>query len=351
MELNKIIQDFAKLGKILTDYSREAHNDIRQDHFRILKNAKIKAQEENPWFTRFFIKKALYAIGISLTEDKINAWLTQYPELNKQVKKPQRIGLVNAGNIPMVGFHDFLNVLVSGHIYYGKLSEKDKHLPKALAEILIDINPVYKERIFFEASALKNFDAIIATGSNNSSRYFEFYFGKYPHIIRSNRNGVAVLTGEETNEELQGLADDIFMYFGMGCRNVSKLYVPENYKPDKFFENLRKYEFLKDHNKYMNNYDYNKSIFLMNRDIFYDNEFVLLKENNNLSSPISVVYYEFYQDINKVKEQLENNKDSIQCIVSHSGLLNNALEPGQTQYPEVWDYADNVDTLKFLLSL
>ncbi len=351
MELNAIIKDFSELGEILRNYSSGKSEDTQQKYFRLLEETEKKAQEENPWFTSLFIQKAFEAIGKSLTEQKIKQWLEAYPELKKQVKKPRKVGVVNAGNIPFVGFHDFITVLLSGHIYYGKLSEKDKHLPKAIAKILELINHEYHKKIIFEEETFKNFDAIIATGSNNSARYFNYYFGKYPHIIRSNRNGVAVLTGSESDKEIQALANDIFMYFGMGCRNVSKIYIPDNYNLDKFFKNITGYEFLMDHNKYMNNYDYNKSIFLMNGDMFYDNNFVLLKENTSLSSPISVVYYEYYKNIKQVKKQLENYKDEVQCIVSHSQEFPEAVQPGNSQYPELWDYADNIDTLKFLLNL
>lgn len=317
----------------------------------MLHEAIEKASVTNPWFTPFSIQEALKSIGSSLSQEHLEKWTDQYPELKEQTGPPQKIGVVNAGNIPLVGFHDFLSVLISGHIYYGKLSSKDEHLPKAIAGILTEIEPGLKERIIFEKKFLKQFDAIIATGGNNTSRYFYYYFGQYPHIIRRNRNGIAVLTGEEDDDELARLGDDIFLYFGMGCRNVSKLYLPRGFDLNRVLNNIEQYRSLIDHHKYANNYDYNKAIFTMNQIPHFDNGFLLLRENEQIPSPLATLYYEEYDDLNKVRETLDQKQEQIQCIVTRSREFPERVNFGKAQYPALWDYADNIDSMRFLLSL
>jgi hypothetical protein len=249
-----------------------------------------------------------------------------------------------AGNIPLVGFHDFLSVLISGNSIIAKTSSKDAELIIYLSEILCSINPGFRERIRFTDGLLTGFDAVIATGSDNSSRYFEYYFGKYPHIIRKNRNSIAVIDGTETDTELENLGIDIFSYFGLGCRNVSKAFLPEGYDFHTMIKNWDKFSDVINHNKFANNYDYNMAIYLVNKEKFLDTGYLLLKESTELSSPVSVLYYEFYNSVQTVSARINYLREKIQCVTGK-----NHLAFGKAQFPKLWDYADNIDTLDFLL--
>ena len=347
MDLAERIESFIKLGDFLRKFSIEEVSDDQSNQLNeIVKNDFIY----NPWFTEKNILQSIKAIGESLRKEKIKLWLNKYTDLKSQ-KEVKKIGVITAGNIPLVGFHDFITVLISGNIFYGKLSSKDNRLLIFISNYLIYLNSDFNKLICFTEDKLEKFDAIIATGSNNTSRYFEYYFGKYPHIIRKNRSSVAVLNGIETKTEIESLADDIFSYFGLGCRNVSKLFIPKDYCFDSFFENIVHYESIYNHNKYANNYDYNKSVYLMNLIQHFDNGFVILKEDQGLSSPIGVTFFQYYNDIEKVKEYLDLNSDQIQCIVSKPDIIEKAIPLGKAQQPELWDYADNVDTMRFLLNL
>ncbi|CDF79157.1 acyl-CoA reductase [Formosa agariphila KMM 3901] len=255
-----------------------------------------------------------------------------------------------AGNIPLVGFHDFISVLMSGHDVVVKQSSNDKHLLPYLAKYLEYVEPEFKSKINFVEGTLENFDAVIATGSDNTARYFEYYFKDKPSIIRKNRNSVAVLTGTETPEELEGLADDIFRYYGLGCRNVSKLYVPENYDFQGFFHAMYKWNHVINDHKYANNYDYNKAVYLMSEFEMLENGFLMIKEDKSFSSPIATVFYEYYNDVNELKTELISKKSDIQCIVSKD-FIDYEIVFGNTQSPDLWDYADNVDTMGFLLKI
>jgi len=333
MNIKQRINAFSKLGEII------------QRNKETLKKGK-----HNPWFTEANLDYALSEICKSLSKENLGKWISMYPTL-KEVTEPKRVGVITAGNIPLVGFHDFLSVLISGHKFVGKLSSKnDKLLPKII-EMLIDIEPEFKDYISVTEERLINFDAVIATGSNNSARYFEYYFGKYPHIIRKNRNSVAVITGNETDEDLQLLANDIFLYFGLGCRSVSKLFLPDGYDLDHIFRNSLEHKEVINHNKYANNYDYNRAIYMMNLIEFKDNGIMLMKEDINMASPISVVYYENYSKLETVKQRLEIEKDNIQCIVADEAVIKDSIPFGESQNPMLWDYADNVDTVEFLLGL
>ena len=231
------------------------------------------------------------------------------------------------------------------------MSGKDSQLLPFLADKLQEFESRFSPFIHFEESRLGSIDAIIATGSNNTFRYFEHYFGKYPHVFRQNRNGVAILTGKESGDDLAALADDIFLYFGLGCRNVAKLYVPESYRFDDLFHTMEKYNHLADHNKYANNYQYQRSVLLMNRVEHLDNGFLILRADKAISSPVGTLHYEFYTDRKELAGKILSQKDSVQCIAGPeiSGL--HTIRYGSTQHPELWDYADNVDTLKFLTNL
>ncbi|MCB0464207.1 MAG: acyl-CoA reductase [Aequorivita sp.] len=333
MQLNQRINAFVKLGKFLSEI--EAENVLK------------KAQAENGWFTQENIKFALKSWAEALTSDNLQHWVSNY---KIDGTTPKTIAIVMAGNIPLVGFHDFLSVLITRNKVLAKLSSNDKTLLPFLASHLIDIEPEFKNYIEFTEGKLENFDAVIATGSNNTARYFEYYFGKYPNIIRKNRNSIAVLTGNETEIDLKLLADDIFTYFGLGCRNVSKLYVPENYDFESFFKAMFNWKEIIQNHKYINNYDYNKAVYLMDSFPLLDNEFMLLKEDKGFSSPISVVFYEKYDSLEALKEELKVQSENIQCLVSKAGLTNE-IAFGKAQNPKLWDYADGVDTIDFLLKL
>lgn len=306
-----------------------------------------KANNQNPWFTPDNIRLSINGLTQYLEEEKFNTWLSRYDISGAQ---PKNIGVVMAGNIPLVGIHDFICVLASGNKLTAKLSSQDNTLIPFIANELIDINPEFEKEIEF-VDQLTGIDAVIATGSDNTSRYFDFYFSKYPNIIRKNRTSIAVLTGKESEKELKELGRDIFSYFGLGCRNVSKLFLPSGYDLKEFIPHLNGYESLINHHKYANNFHYNRTIFLMNQAKHLDNGFALFQENEKLASPISVVYYEEYKDINSLKNDLIPISEKIQCIVSREPVIGEGIEFGKAQMPEIWDYADNIDTLEFLTNL
>jgi len=255
-----------------------------------------------------------------------------------------------AGNIPLVGFHDFLTVLVAGHTVLVKQSSNDKHLLPFLAKYLEHIDPYFKDKITFTEDKLADFDAVIATGSNNTARYFEYYFKNKPNIIRKSRNSVAVLTGRESDLELKKLSNDVFNYFGLGCRSVSKLYVPKGYHFDAFFNGMYNQREIINNAKYANNYDYNKAVYLMSEFDLLENGFLMIKEDESYSSPIATVFYEYYEDARLLKNKLEADSDKIQCIVSN-GFIANEIAFGETQQPQLWDYADGINTLDFLAGI
>ncbi len=339
MNLEERIKAFSLLGEILRDNLKGNAGNILPKLNAIIKNQ----VNINPWFTEENVRSAVSEIAGQLTKETLTKWTGFYPML-KANYKPLNIGLIMAGNIPLVGFHDFLSVLISGNKVVAKTSSKDSQLIVFVSDLLISINPAFREKIEFTQSTLSGFDAIIATGSNNSSRYFEQYFGKYPHIIRKNRNSVAILDGDETKEELEELGKDIFSYFGLGCRNVSKLYVPEGYDISLLTNNWKKYSSIITHSKYANNYDYNKAVFIVSKEKFHDSGYILLKEDNKLSSPVSVLNYEYFESQSAVKEQIDILAESIQCIVGKGDI-----PFGKAQSPNLWEYADGIDTVEFLL--
>ncbi len=342
---------FTALGKVLDDFIGGKLENTDKGEFL---NKKIdKASIENPWFDKTSILNAFNGISLMLKKEKLTYWLTKYESRIVNSVIPKDIAVIMAGNLPLVSFHDFLCVLITGHNFIGKLSTNDQVLPVALADLLINIEPSFKDKINFTSGILQDFDAVIATGSDNSSRYFEYYFGKYPHIIRKNRNSIAVLDGSEDKDSLKALSKDIFMYYGMGCRNVSKLLVPENYSFTTFFESIDSWRSIMDFYKYKNNYDYNKALFLVNKTEHFDNGFLLVKKDERLSSPLAVLYFQKYYSEKNITNYITNNKDSIQCVVSKSydkTNTTNIVPFGKSQYPELWDYADGIDTIDFLIN-
>lgn len=352
MHLEQRINAFAKLGAFISQFTSEEFQQRKDIPFNDLFFEGFKhqikiAKENNGWFSTANITFALKGWATSLTNENLHTWLKPYDFTSV---KPQKVAIIMAGNIPLVGFHDFLSVLISGHEVLVKQSTNDKHLLPFLAKYLEQVAPAFKGKITFTNNKLENFDAVIATGSNNTARYFEYYFRNKPSIIRKNRNSVAILTGNETSEELNKLSEDIFRYYGLGCRNVSKLFVPKNYNFDAFFKAMYSWNPIINENKYANNYDYNKAVYLMSEFNMLENGFLMLKEDTSYASPIATVFYEFYNNQETLKEQLEANSENIQCIVS-KGFVANEISFGKTQQPELWDYADQVDTLAFLLKI
>ncbi|MDI9309342.1 MAG: acyl-CoA reductase [Limnohabitans sp.] len=350
-QINKI-KAFIELGNFLRQFSlteNKKNPDVKGNeiYFDAFIDLIQLSQSHNGWFTPEQVYFSIQSWAEALTETNLTEWLSKYSFTNTN---PKTVGLILAGNIPLVGFHDFLSVIISGHKALVKLSSNDQKLLPFLAKYLIELEPELKNYIQFTEGKLENFDAVIATGSNNTARYFEFYFKDKPSIIRKNRNSVAILTGNESKEDLENLGEDIFRYFGLGCRNVSKLFLPRNYDFKLFFEAIYKYGDVIHYEKYANNYDYNKAVFLMSLFPLLDNEFLTLKEDSSYSSPISSLFYEYYDNLDTITSRLISDKDLIQCIVS-TNLVENSIPFGQTQKPKLWDYADNVDTIQFLLGI
>ena len=349
-EHNLTIKAFVKLGDFLRTFCEFFNSDSNSENTNDIWLTKFKTEVEmahhyNGWFTEENCIHAFQEWGNTLTQSNIENWLNNY-DLSRN--KEKTVALIMAGNIPLVGFHDLLSVLITGNKALVKLSSSDQRLIPLLVEYLKYVEPYFEDRIVFTKEKLTHFDAVIATGSNNTARYFEYYFSKKPNIIRKNRNSVAVLTGKETTAELTDLGEDIFRYFGLGCRSVSKIFVPSNYDIDQFYKAMFGYNDIINHNKYANNYDYNKAVYLMSEFKILDNGFLLLKEENSYASPIASVFYEKYENISDLKNKLISEKDKIQCIVS-SNFIDGEIAFGQTQKPSLNDYADGVDTVEFLL--
>ncbi|WP_405415010.1 acyl-CoA reductase [Maribacter sp. Asnod1-A12] len=347
---NLSIEAFVKLGNFLRTFCDLVTTNTISDHLNDkwierIKTEAERAQHYNGWFSEENCIHAFQEWGNALTKENIESWLKNY-KLEANQKKV--VALIMAGNIPLVGFHDLLCVLITGNKALVKLSSNDQKLIPLLIDYLIEIEPLFKDRVIFTKEKLENYDAVIATGSNNTARYFEYYFSKKPNIIRKNRNSVAVLTGNETTEELTALGEDIFRYFGLGCRSVSKIYIPKDYNINTFFKAMFPYGDIINHNKYANNYDYNKAVYLMSEFKILDNGFLILKEEESFGSPIASLFYEHYEDISTLKKYLNKEKDKIQCIVS-SGVIDGEISFGQTQKPSLHDYADGIDTVDFLL--
>lgn len=297
----------------------------------------------NPWFTPENVRRALSATGNTLTEENLTRWLSAYPWLQEDHDQVTA-GVVMAGNIPMVGFHDLLCVLMTGNRLQARLSSKDELLMRAVADTLAEIEPEYNRLVTLTTDRLKGFDRVIATGSNNTSRYFEYYFRNVPSIIRRNRNSIAIIDGTESDLELEMLGDDIFSYFGLGCRNVSKLYLPRGYDPASLLPRWERFESLRSHYRYTVNYDHNRAVMIVNREHFTDGRFVLMRESASLTPPMAVVHYEFYAPGAHPEITPEISSGLLQCIAGHGHL-----PFGTTQQPELWNYADNIDTISFLL--
>lgn len=332
----RIVEIFTELGQRL--------QNLPEDE---LLHWKKEAEIKNKWFTEDNIQKAFEGIIFMLRKDNLEKWLSSY---NLPSATNKKIGVIMAGNIPMVGFHDMLCVLLAGHTLVAKLSSDDAVLLKKIAALLIAIEPALENRIQF-VERLNEVDALIATGSDNTAKHLDYYFSKVPRIIRRNRVSVAVLTGKESKEELMALGGDMLQYYGLGCRNVSKIFIPKEMTLNHIYEAIEPWKKVADNVKYGNNYDYNRSIFLLKSILHLDNGFLLAIETEELVSAIAVFYYEKYNSIEEVKQRLKEQKEKIQCVVAKEGVIDNSVPFGFAQQPGPWEYADGVDTMKFLLTV
>ncbi|MGC4129974.1 MAG: acyl-CoA reductase [Bergeyella sp.] len=336
------ISGLCKIGIYIHNFlSKEPENhDENETEFN---NILRKSEVDNPWFTPENQKFALKQWAELLTETHLHQWLEEYPFS----KNPKKVGLILAGNIPMVGFHDVISTVLSGHIPVIKLSSKDRFMLPFLMKKWNEFSDGNVDYQFVEK--LAEFDAVIATGSNNTARYLEYYFQNHLSIIRKNRTSVAVLKGNESDEEIQKLSEDIFRYFGLGCRNVTRLFIPEDFTLDRLFENFMNFKEVVNHNKYANNYDYNRAVYLLNQEKFWDNNFVLLKEDDALFSPLAVLNFSRYKNIEEVRSFLTEHEKEIQCVVAKPELeIPNSVGLGEAQNPGLDTYADNVNTMQFL---
>lgn len=337
MDLEKRVNAFVQLGIKLQKLEED-----QLDEFQ------FRTRSVNKWFDETSVNNALNGIIYLLEKERLENFVQQY----QFTELPKKVGIVMAGNIPAVGFHDYLCVLLAGYELHAKLSSQDNYLLRAIHQLLVEIEPAFGEKVnFTEKIVITDIDAMIATGSDNSARYFEQYFSKVPNIIRKNRTSCAIMTGEESEEEMYNLGRDIFEYYGLGCRNVSKLFVPKDYDFVPFLDQMMKYEKVAFHPTYENNYSYNKSVYLVNKEKHLDTGFLLLRASKELVSPIAVLYYEEYEKIEEVKHILNTLSEKIQCIVCKDDIVEGSQVFGQAQYPKIDDFADDVDTIQFLLSL
>jgi hypothetical protein len=347
MNLTDRVNAFVKLGE---EFTALLDGKPTTEAGKKLTHLLPEMHHRNGWYSENNLRHRLQTLAAGLEKSVLEKWLGGYsiPE----TAAPKTIAVILAGNIPLVGFDDFRCVLLSGNKFIGKFSSDDKLLLPIVAEILSEIELRFSELVEFTEAQLRGMDAIIATGSNNSARYFEHYFAKYPHIIRGNRNSVAVLTGNETNEELEALGEDIFRYYGLGCRNVTKLFVPQDYNFNTFFEAIFKWgEVILSSSKYMNNYDYHKTLYLLSSFPLLDNNFLLLKEDAGISSPPGVVFYEKYDSLENLAMKLDADAALIQCVVSGDSKIPGAVAFGRSQVTGPADYADGVDVMGFLVGL
>ena len=343
MNINERTELISEIGEFLKNYLDEKYDNKKDDNLIEFEKVIKKAQSNNSWFTDENIKINLTYWSKKLIKTNLNQWLSKY---NLKDTSRKNIAIIMAGNIPLVGFHDFICVFLAGHNSIIKLSSNDKYL----IPFLLNLVKFPSDRVVYLDGMLKDYDAVIATGSDNTSRYFEYYFKNKQSIIRKNRNSIAILDGNETDEELKSLSHDILTYFGLGCRSVSKLYVPKGYNFDSFFNSIFAYKDLINNHKYANNYDYNKAIYLMSEYKFLDNGFFMIKEGNEMHSPISTINYEYYDNISHLSEKIKQQEDNIQCVASNI-KFEGRIDFGETQNPSLNQYADNIDVMNFLLTI
>ncbi|MEW6773099.1 MAG: acyl-CoA reductase [Bacteroidota bacterium] len=332
---------FENLSSILNNYCNRNQKD---KYYSLIETSVYQAEVHNPWFIERFVKVILSHIAEMTKKESIEKLIDDF----KPSQKPKKVLVIAAGNIPMVSFHDVMCVLLSGHYLVFKPSSKDKVLMKTIFNILSDIDVTIKERVFIQDDVISSneIDAVIATGTNYTAAYIHQYFSKYPRIVRNNRTSLAIINNTTTDDELKKLADDILLYFGMGCRNVSKLFVPEDFDIQRIFKSVLDYGFFMQHHKYMNNYEYYRSIYLLNRESFLENNFLILKETTALHAPVANLFYERYKHIEDVHQFIQQHKDEIQCVVGK-----NFVPFGKAQFPDILEFADGINTKEFLMSL
>lgn len=341
LDLNQRVKAFVSLGRRMKDLVEGESNLESLNDFKTVIDISCS---KNKWFTQESIKQSFEALSSWLTEESLLDWIANYQDRLSD-SKVEVVAVIMAGNIPMVGFHDYLSVLISGKKLIAKLSSEDPLLLKFVHTHLCEIESGFKDQVTFTEGRMEGFDKVIATGSNNTSKYFEQYFGKYPNIIRKNRSSLAVLTGEESEEDFKGLGSDIFSYYGLGCRNVSKLMVPKGFDFDPFFKAMMNFDKVGENSKYVNNIDYNKAILLINREQFLDGGTLLLKEESSLHSSVGIINYEYYESKGQVDNYISKESESIQCVVGKE-----FIPFGDAQKPGLMDYPDGVDIVEFLLS-
>lgn len=340
-DLNLRIGYLTAISKLINNYFCEN----KSNWISKLEVAINEAENHNPWFTKKNIHNVLKYWANKLNDKSLIEWTNKY----NFHKTDSSVAIIMAGNFPLAGFHDFICVLLSGNKLIVKPSSDDKILICFFIDFLKDSFSELKDYIFISEGKLSDFEMVIATGSNNTFNYFEYYFRDKKSILRKNRNSIAILDGKETKVQLTSLARDIFQYFGLGCRNVSKIFIPVGYDLMKLKNYFKEFEDIIYHNKYSNNYNYHKTIKIMNNEKFIDNGYFMLVESDEFSPPISVVNYQYYSDIKEVQEIIEENQDRLQCVVSHCNIKK-IVEFGETQNPKLYDYADNIDTFNFLLT-
>jgi hypothetical protein len=340
--LSDRINAFCRLGELMLDSCQEHPEGDLAPGFR---ETALNQYKNNSWFDPPQVFNNIQSLADNLTSSKLSNWLNPY-SLEDNIDKPKKIGVIMAGNIPLVAFHDFLSILLSGNIMIGKTSSKDTDLIVELSSILCALEPAFKDYIHINSENLDNCDAIIATGSNNSARYFEYHYGGKAHIFRKNRNSIAIIDADTTYHELQNLGKDVFDFYGLGCRSVSKIFVPEGFDIGCFQKAWSEYSKLTKNKAYNNNYSYNKAILSLENASLYDLDFVLLKEDAGYSSPVAVIYFSYYNNRLSLKSEINSNSQKVQAIVG-----NGYIPFGLAQSPELNDYADGIDTIEFLINL
>ena len=345
MNINSRIKLLSKLGRFFSAYLNKNNNEFDEGLFYFTKKKIEEVKYQNSFFDSENILNCFDYWAQHLNEENLKKL-----QPKDKIENSKNILIIMAGNIPLVGFHDFLCVFICGLKAIIKKSSKDSVLYNLIFKLLLSWDPKFENCFTIVERVNLEIDAVIATGNNTSKHFFEKYFKKYPKIIRKNRNSVAILNGNESQEDLKKLMKDIFLYYGLGCRSISKIFIPKDYNLDNIFKASIDWKKILNNHSYNNNYTYNKSVFLLNNEKFYDNGLVILKESKKFTSPISVLYYEKYNSLDNLKKYLENNRDQLQCIVSND-LVKNSTKFGMTQSPSLQEFADNVNTVDFLLKV
>ena len=335
------IKNFSTLGRSVENALQSAYNNT------LLDRAFEDSLRLNPLFTINMQHEALKIICKKfLNINCLHNWLTPYKEL--LFERESTVGIVMAGNLPLVGFHDFLVTMASGSRAQIKLSGKDRLLP-ALFEMLCEINPYWRARVAFTEHLPENIDLLIATGGEEASKFFKSEYDEIPKIVRSSRSSIAILKGDETIDELRRLSDDIFLYYGMGCRSVSTLLVPFGYTFELLIEAFKNKENAITSEDYLSAYRYQKALAAMNKSGYSDGGFYILREHSSFPPPMGVLNVLTYRNVDQINEFIDSNKLHLQCVVNRK-FNNSNIEFGEAQYPSLDEYADGVNSLEFLLN-